>query len=93
MAEPKAGLGSSEPINRSEEELACPSKQSNSAIFNCLEKAEEALIIFYMCVSAIQKPNLYKILKMAILKTSCTKLKKWSLKKWQNLSEKNTAPR
>jgi len=49
MAEPKAGLGSSEPITRSEE-LACPSKQSDSAIFNCLEKAEEALIIFYMIV-------------------------------------------
>jgi hypothetical protein len=32
MAEPKAGFGSSQPINRSEEELACPSKQSNSAI-------------------------------------------------------------
>jgi hypothetical protein len=32
MAEPRAGFGSSEPINWSEEELACPSKQSNSAI-------------------------------------------------------------
>jgi hypothetical protein len=49
MAEPKAVLGSSEPITRSEE-LACPSKQSDSAIFNCLHKAEEALIIFYMIV-------------------------------------------
>jgi hypothetical protein len=32
MAEPKAGFGSSEPINSSEEELACHSKESNSAI-------------------------------------------------------------
>jgi len=47
MAELKAGLGSSEPITRSEE-LAWPSKQSDSAIFNCLDKAEEALLIFYM---------------------------------------------
>jgi hypothetical protein len=49
MAEPKAVLGSSEPITRTEE-LASPPKQSHSAIFNCLEKAEEALIIFYMTV-------------------------------------------
>jgi hypothetical protein len=27
MAEPKAGFGSSKPINRSEEELACPAKK------------------------------------------------------------------
>jgi hypothetical protein len=32
MAEPKAGFGSSKPINRSEEELACHSKELNSAI-------------------------------------------------------------
>ncbi len=56
MAELNAGLGSSEPITRSEE-LACPSNRSDSAILNCLEKAEEALIIFYMIVVVFCHPE------------------------------------
>jgi len=71
MAKLKAGLGSSKPITRSEE-LACPPKQSNSVVFNCLEKAEEALIIFDMIV-VVFLPSRNPILYLSKLVTGVCK--------------------
>jgi hypothetical protein len=60
MAEPKAGFGSSEPMNRSEQRIGMPFKTVKFWNLNCLEKGRRGphnLLHDYCMFLPSKKPN------------------------------------